>query len=124
MRVIRSTVDGVGASTPRKRVVPSKLIPKPFAEPPTVFGVEPAFQGIAGLQVAEGRFFSAADDAAAAPVAVLGEGARVALFGGRAALGEHVKVNEQWLQRHRRLRRAWCRARAAPTARRPRIATT
>jgi putative ABC transport system permease protein len=98
MRVIRSTVDGVGASTPRKRVVPSKLIPKPFAEPPTVFGVEPAFEGIASLQVAEGRFFTAADDAAAAPVAVLGEGARVALFGGRVALGEHVKVNEQWLR--------------------------
>ena len=29
---------------------------------------------------------------------MLGEGARIALFGGRAALGEHVKVNEQWLQ--------------------------
>ena len=98
VRVIRSTVSGVGASTARKRVVPSKLIPKPFAEPPTVFGVEAAFQGIAGLEIVEGRFLTDADDAAAAPVAVLGEGARVALFGGRAALGEHVKVNEQWLR--------------------------
>jgi len=98
MRVIKATVDGVGSSTARKRFTPSKLIPKPFADAPTVFGVEPTFQGIAGLQVAEGRFITAADDAAAAPIAVLGEGARVALFGGRAALGEHVKVNEQWLQ--------------------------
>ena len=98
VRVIRSTVSGVGASTPRKRVIPSKLIPKPFAEPPTVFGVEAAFQGIAGLEIAEGRFLTDADEAAAAPVAVLGQGARVALFGGRAALGEHVKVNEQWLR--------------------------
>ena len=98
MRVIKSTVDGVGASTARKRFTPSKLIPKPFADAPTVFGVEPTFQGIAGLQIAEGRFITAEDDAIAAPVAVLGEGARIALFGGRVALGEHVKVNEQWLQ--------------------------
>ena len=98
LRVITSTVDGVGATTARKRFTPSKLIPKPFADTPTVFGVEPTFRGIAGLEVAEGRFITADDDAAAAPVAVLGEGARVALFGGRAALGEHVKVNEQWLR--------------------------
>ncbi len=98
MRVITSTVDGVGASTARKRFTPSKLIPKPFADTPTVFGVEPTFQGIAGLRIAEGRFITAADEALAAPIAVLGEGARIALFGGRAALGEHVKVNEQWLQ--------------------------
>ena len=98
MRVIQSTVDGVGASTARKRFTPSKLIPKPFADTPTVFGVEPTFQGIAGLEIAEGRFITADDNAAAAPVAVLGEGARIALFGGRAALGEHVKVNEQWLR--------------------------
>ncbi len=50
MRVIKSTVDGVGASTARKRFTPSKLIPKPFADSPTVFGVEPTFQGIAGLR--------------------------------------------------------------------------
>ena len=98
LRVITSTVDGVGATTARKRFTPSKLIPKPFPDTPTVFGVEPTFRGIAGLEVAEGRFITADDDAAAAPVAVLGEGARVALFGGRAALGEHVKVNEQWLR--------------------------
>jgi putative ABC transport system permease protein len=98
LRVITATVEGVGSSTARKRFVPSKLIPKPFADAPVVFGVEPTFQGIAGLEIAEGRFISAEDDAAAAPVAVLGEGARIALFGGRAALGEHVKVNEQWLR--------------------------
>jgi putative ABC transport system permease protein len=98
LRVISSTVDGVGASTARKRFTPSKLIPKPFADTPVVFGVEPSFQGIAGLEIVEGRFVTGEDDAVAAPVAVLGEGARIALFGGRAALGEHVKVNEQWLR--------------------------
>jgi putative ABC transport system permease protein len=98
LRVIKSTVEGVGSSTARKRFTPSKLIPKPFADTPVVFGIEPTFLGIAALTVAEGRFITAEDDAVAAPVAVLGEGARIALFGGRAALGEHVKVNEQWLR--------------------------
>jgi putative ABC transport system permease protein len=98
MRVITSAVTDVGATTARKRFTPSKLIPKPFGDAPTVFGVEPTFQGIAGLQLAEGRFLTAEDDALAEPVAVLGEGARIALFGGRTALGEHVKVNEQWLR--------------------------
>jgi putative ABC transport system permease protein len=98
LRVIKATVTDVGATTARKRFTPAKLIPKPFADSPTVFGVEPTFHGIAGLEVAEGRFITAEDDAAAAPVAVLGEGARIALFGGRAALGEHVKVNELWLR--------------------------
>ena len=80
----------MGSSTARKRFTPSKLIPKPFADAPTVFGVEPTFQRIAGLQAVEGRFITAEDDAAAAPIAVLGEGARIALFGGRVALGQLV----------------------------------
>jgi len=98
LRVIRATVQGAGASTARKRFTPAKLIPKPFADAPTIFGIEPSYQAIGGLDVAEGRFLTAADDAGALPVAVLGEGARNALFGGRAALGEHVKVNDQWLR--------------------------
>ena len=56
LRVIRANVASVGASTARKRFTPSKLIPKPFADMPTVFGVEPSFQGISGLAVVEGRF--------------------------------------------------------------------
>jgi putative ABC transport system permease protein len=98
LRVIRANVDGIAASTPRKRLVPQKLIPKPQRELPQVYGVEPAYQEIAGLVVASGRFFEAGETAEAAAVCVLGEGARARLFGARSPIGEYVKVNEQWFR--------------------------
>ena len=45
-----------------------------------------------------GRFFTAGETDAAAPVAVLGEGATASLFGADDPIGRHVKVNEQWFQ--------------------------
>ena len=59
---------------------------------------------VAGVQadrqpsVASGRFFDDAEDAAAAPVAVLGEGAAATLFGADDPVGRYVKVNEQWFR--------------------------
>jgi putative ABC transport system permease protein len=98
LRTIRATVTGIDASTARKRFVPTKMIPRPIGDMPAVYGVEPTYARISGLRMAEGRFLAADDEARAAPVAVLGEGARAAIFGGRSAIGEHVKVNEQWLR--------------------------
>ena len=50
------------------------------------------------LRVAPGRFFDADEAARAAPVCVLGEAARSSLFGADEAIGEYVKVNEQWFR--------------------------
>ncbi len=97
-RVIRAGVSGLVASTPRKRFVPSKLVPKPQRDMPTVYGVEPGYQQIAGLRVVAGRFFDAGENERAAAVCVLGQGAREALFGLREVVGEWVKVNEQWFR--------------------------
>ena len=98
LRVIRANVGGVVASTARKRLIPQKMIPKPQRELPQVFGVEPSYREIAGLHVTSGRFFDLEDTEAAAPVCVLGEGARTRLFGAKAPVGEYVKVNEQWFR--------------------------
>jgi putative ABC transport system permease protein len=98
LRTIRANITGIQASTARKRFVPNKLIPKPVGDMPTVYGVEPSYQQISGVRLTEGRYLSADDQERAAPVAVLGEGVRASLFGGRTAIGEHVKVNEQWLR--------------------------
>jgi putative ABC transport system permease protein len=46
--------------------------------------------------VAEGRFFAQDEDDRAAPVCVLGEGAKSNLFGYDDALGKYLKVNGQW----------------------------
>jgi putative ABC transport system permease protein len=94
-RVIRTNVSGAVASTPRKRFPPTKLIPKPQQEMPVVYGVNPEYQQIAGLRVVEGRFFDADENTRAAPVCVLGEGARASLFGPEA-VGKYLKVNQQW----------------------------
>jgi len=94
-RVIRTNVSGAVASTPRKRFPPTKLIPKPQQDMPVVYGVNPEYQQIAGLRVVEGRFFDADENTRAAPVCVLGEGARASLFGPEAA-GKYLKVNQQW----------------------------
>ncbi len=96
LRVIRANVEGVVESTPRKRFTPTRVLPKPERDVPTVFGVEPNYQRIAGLRMASGRFFTADEAERAAPVCVLGEGARINLFGVGDPVGKHVKVNEQW----------------------------
>jgi len=46
--------------------------------------------------VTSGRFFTAEEAAHADPVCVLGEAARLNLFGVDDPLGRYVKVNEQW----------------------------
>ncbi len=97
-RVIRANVGGIEEGTPRKRFVPSKMIPKPQRDMPAVYGVQPNYQKILGLQVVAGRFFDDNETQSAAPVAVLGQAARQNLFGYQDAVGQFVKVNEQWFR--------------------------
>jgi putative ABC transport system permease protein len=97
-RVIRANLEGVTAATPRKRFVPAKLLPKPQADSPTVYGVTPEYVQIANLQVVSGRFFDDRETEAAAPLAVLGEAAAASLFGADDPVGRYVKVADQWFQ--------------------------
>ncbi len=97
-RVIGDDVGGIVASTPRKRMTPSKMIPKPQQDMPVIFGVNPQYQGIAGLQLVNGRFFGKNDEESGAAVCVLGASAKWSLFGEANAVGEFVKANEQWFR--------------------------
>jgi putative ABC transport system permease protein len=97
-RIIQANVEGITAATARKRFTPTKLLPKPQGDAPVVYGVSPAYLAIANLTVARGRFFDDAETTAAAPFAVLGEGAAAALFGTDDPIGRHLKVNDQWFQ--------------------------
>jgi putative ABC transport system permease protein len=96
LRVIRANVDGVVAATARKKFSPTKMLPRPQGEMPSIYGVEPGYQDIARLRVVEGRFFDTTDNDRAAPVCVLGQAARASLFGTGKVIGEYVKANEQW----------------------------
>src|SRR6267142_2836845 len=47
-RVIGDDVEGIVASTPRRRFAPTKTMPKGQQDVPSVFGVQPAYKDIAG----------------------------------------------------------------------------
>jgi putative ABC transport system permease protein len=96
LRAVEANLEGLVAASARKRLVPTELRPKPQGEMPTMFGVAPVYQTIAGLRTIRGRFFTEADDASAAPVAVLGQAAAAALFGIDDPMGQFVKINQQW----------------------------
>jgi putative ABC transport system permease protein len=97
-RVILADVDGIIASTPRKRMTPTKTIPKAQQDIPAVYGVKPSYQQIAGLRLLSGRFFSQDDEDRGAPVCVLGVAARWSMFGDSNPIDKYVKVNDQWLR--------------------------
>jgi putative ABC transport system permease protein len=98
LRAMQATVAGVDALSPRKRFVPTKLVPKVQGDTPTVYGVDPNYLSIGGLRVISGRFFAADEAAHADPVCVLGEAARLSLFGLDEPIGRYLKVNEQWFR--------------------------
>ena len=98
LRIIQTSLDGLAASTARKRFIPAKVNPKPQRDMPTIYGVASSYADIAGLRLAQGRFFTEGENDQAAPVCVLGEGAKANLFGPRDVVGEYVKINEQWLR--------------------------
>lgn len=97
-RAIQADLADVVLSTPRKKLTPTKMIPKPQQDMPVVFGVNSSYRELARLEVVSGRFFDEKDDAAAAPVCVLGSSAKWGLFGASNAIGEYVKANEQWFK--------------------------
>jgi putative ABC transport system permease protein len=97
-RAISENTNGIAAATPRKRFKPLKVLPKPSSEMPLLIGVEPDYFEINSLKAVEGRFFTAEDDTRSNPVCVLGESAKVNLFGYEPAVGKHVKINDVWLQ--------------------------
>jgi putative ABC transport system permease protein len=96
LRMIEASVEGLAASSARKRWIPSKVMPKPLGDVPAVFGVSPAYRDIANLTTVRGRFFTEEEADAASPVAVLGQAAAVGFFGADDPVGQFVKVNDQW----------------------------
>jgi putative ABC transport system permease protein len=98
LRMLRASVPGLVQSTARKRFAPAKVLPKPARDVPVVYGVDTVFESLSRLRVGDGRFFTEDELARAAPVCVLGAGARENLFGTADAIGAYVKVAEQWFR--------------------------
>ena len=96
LRMIESSLDGLVGVSARKRWVPSKVVPRPAGDIPTVFGVAPAYQAIANLRTTRGRFFTQEESDTSTPVAVLGQAAAFGFFGPDDPIGQFIKINDQW----------------------------
>jgi putative ABC transport system permease protein len=98
VRILEANVDPLETLSPRKGMHPSAVSPKPSKGMPELYGVRPSYAVIHNWQLAEGRVFSSTDSDSASAVCVLGEAAKVSLFGYASVLDKYVKVNDQWLQ--------------------------
>jgi putative ABC transport system permease protein len=98
VRILEANVDSLETLSPRKGLHPAAVLPKPSKEMPELYGVRPSYALIHNWRLAEGRAFTPQDDEASAAVCVLGEGAKVSLFGYGSALDKYVKVNDTWLR--------------------------
>ncbi len=98
VRILEANVDTAEAISPRKGLHPNRILPKPAQDMPELYGVRPSYATIHNWKLAEGTFFDAANDESGAAVCVLGEAAKVSLFGYGSALGKYVKVNDTWLR--------------------------
>jgi len=100
LRDADATLDAVpGVETVIRKVFvePYKVLSPRGRAKPRVVGVSHDYPHLVRLEVAEGRFLDARDEATFAQVCVVGEGVRRDLFGFGPALGQVVKVNEHWL---------------------------
>ncbi len=96
---IEDAVPGVVLVAPKVTVDPyTVLAAEARADDALVYGVSDEHARLVNLEVAEGRFLDRRDVREHAQVAILGEGVRRHLFGFGPAVGQHLKVNDVWLE--------------------------
>jgi putative ABC transport system permease protein len=98
VRILNANIEALDLMSARRVLHPSRVLPKPSHDIPGLYGVRPSYALIHSLRISEGKFFDESDDAASAPICVLGESAKVGILGYGPALGKFVKVNDTWLE--------------------------
>ena len=98
IEAIQEAVPGVSFATPRVEIEPYKILAAGAKTTAQVYGVGHRQREVAGLAIAEGRFFDVADERDHAQVCVIGAGVRRDLFGADKALGKDLKVNDVWCE--------------------------
>ncbi|MBN1567813.1 MAG: ABC transporter permease [Acidobacteria bacterium] len=98
LRVIRANVADLKAAVPRRTFNAGTILPKPRQDNPVIYGVAPEYRDVAGLRILAGRFIDKEDNDHRAAVCVLGEGAKANLFPQKSAVGEYLKIDEQWVR--------------------------
>lgn len=98
VRILRANVDAVDLISARKSLHPTQLFPRPADNMPELYGVAPSYAAIHDWKFEEGSAFDEQNALTGAAVCVLGEGAKVGVFGYGPALGKYIKVNDTWLR--------------------------
>jgi putative ABC transport system permease protein len=94
-RALSEAVPEVASVAPRIRVEPFQVLSASGRTDAKIYGV--LSRDSSSSRLAEGRFFSAEEEAEGAQVCVIGSGARRELFGFDPAVGEDLEVNDVWL---------------------------
>lgn len=95
---LRAGVPGIADVALELGLEPYKVLAPHGRAKPRVLGVSATYARLMTLGLGEGRFLDADDERTFAQVCVLGHDVRRALFGVGPALGNPVKVNDQWLE--------------------------
>ncbi len=95
---IRDAVPGVVRVVPKAEIEPWAVLAAGASTEPRVYGVSEHHDRLVNLELAEGRFLDALDVRDHAQVAVIGDAVRRDLFGYGEALGQHLKINDVWLE--------------------------
>ncbi|MBI5086247.1 MAG: ABC transporter permease [Acidobacteria bacterium] len=98
VRIIQANLEGLETLSAKRTLHPQRVVPKPSADVPELYGVRAGYAAIHSLKYTEGAFFTADQDDRSAPVCVLGEKAKVSLLGYGGAVGQFIKVNDTWLE--------------------------
>jgi putative ABC transport system permease protein len=94
---LREAVPGVERVVAKIEVEPWQVLSPAGRAKPRVLGVSAAYPELVKLDLREGRFFDERDEGTYAAVCVIGDEVRRALFGFGPALGQPLKVNDEWL---------------------------
>lgn len=95
---IREAIPGVARVAPKVEIEAYKILSADGTSEGTVFGVADSHQQLVNLRLVAGRFFDPLDVRRHAQVAVIGGRVRQDLFGFETAVGQHLKVNDVWLE--------------------------
>ncbi len=95
---IADAVPGVELVAPKAEIEPYAVLAAEGSTEAQVYGVAEQHAWLVSLELAEGRFFDALDVRDHAQVAVIGDDVRRELYGFGPAVGQHLKVNDVWLE--------------------------
>jgi putative ABC transport system permease protein len=98
VRVLQANVEQLEQISARRSMHPAQVFPKPGESLPELYGVRPAYAAIHNWKFSEGVPFDRSSDEASVAVCILGEKAKVAVFGYGTAIDKFVKVNDTWLR--------------------------